>query len=143
MGNLSPFSSICACTVCQREPNCDYEEGRRKVLKYSQHTLRKSDEVRIIEKYIHIPSGHVLFTKCYIPLKNKPKGCVFFLEGYETNLDRPDTHDNCLRIAENGYIAIAHDHFGYGRSDGFGFIFQIHLILITLIMHILFMIILK
>ena len=119
MGNLLfPFSGVSCDTVSQTDPDCNYEEGRRKVLKYAQHTLRKSDKVRIIEKYIEIPSGHVLFSKCFIPLETKPKGCVFFLEGYATNTDRPDTHENCLRFAEAGYMVITHDHLGYGRSDG-------------------------
>eukprot|EP00484_Ammonia_sp_Unknown_P029706 CAMPEP_0197049040 /NCGR_PEP_ID=MMETSP1384-20130603/24272_1 /TAXON_ID=29189 /ORGANISM="Ammonia sp." /LENGTH=393 /DNA_ID=CAMNT_0042481265 /DNA_START=19 /DNA_END=1200 /DNA_ORIENTATION=- len=117
---LSPFSSICMCAVCQRDPNCDYEEGRRKVLKFCKHFTRKHDpeEVSVIDRYIEIPDGHVLFTRCFIPLKHKPKGCVFFIEGYATHLDLPDIYDGCLLLAKDGYLVVAHDHLGYGRSDG-------------------------
>eukprot|EP01084_Bolivina_argentea_P074405 134970_1 len=115
---LNPFGSICSCTSCQTDPDCNYEEGRRKIIKYAQHLLRKPENIQIIEKYIEGPNGRLIYTKCFIPLDTKPKGCVFFLIGYATMLDRPDTHDNCLIFAENGYICFAHDHIGHGRSDG-------------------------
>ena len=119
MGNLlDPFGAISACTTCQTDPNCDYEDGRRQIAKYMQHLLRSSDDVRIIEKYIEVPSGHILFTKCYIPLKKQPKACIFSHFGWANSIDRPDTHNHCLTLAENGYIVITHDHLGYGRSDG-------------------------
>eukprot|EP01083_Nonionella_stella_P099631 280129_1 len=119
MGNLlHPFGSICACTYCQTDPDCNYEEGRRKLIKYGQHLLRKPDDIRIIEKYIEVPDGRLLFTKCFIPLKQKPNGCVFVLIGYSSCIDRIDTHDGCLLLAENGYMVLAHDYVGYGRSDG-------------------------
>ena len=120
MGNLLPFAGVSYETTCQSEPNCDYEDGRREVLKYVQHRLRKHDpnKIKIIEKYLEAKDGRLIFTKCYFPIFTKPKAVVFYISGYATNIDRPAAHDQCLRFAENGYIAIAHDHLGYGRSDG-------------------------
>lgn len=116
MGNL--LGAICCCPDCQTIPALDYAEGRRQILKYNQYRLHKPADIKIIERYIELPSGYLIFTKCYTHLKIKPKGVIFYVYGFSECVDRLETHEKCITFANAGYMAIVHDHKGSGRSEG-------------------------
>ena len=111
--------------------NLDTAEGRRKVMKYRVPLC--CDHAVVVEKFIDIPfkrGTRKIFTKCYVPRLNHDdinckywKGIVLFNCGYGHYTDRWETHALCCKFSQNGYICIAHDYVGMGKSDGlFGYV---------------------